>query len=219
MNMPSSRPPTAEDYKCRFEFQDGWVDLTLDERDESEALAVAARAANEFNDLELTVSSRKLVDDMVSRALYLNNDEPNLAASYYTRGGVRLADMMLDSYGDEGVPQPEPAEVTPLLLSWSNAVVVGEPDVAYMDLADCAAVRVQGVVKTKRRLGLGSQLGEFIKYAIFPQGFNTISVVTFNWDSTANSDELTQLADELVATMSLVYVDAGGNEISGSQAN
>ncbi|MFF1698280.1 hypothetical protein ACFVXC_32445 [Streptomyces sp. NPDC058257] len=214
MNMPDGGPPVADDYKCRFSLQDGWVDLSLEGGTKAEALGLAGQAVDRFNPIELTVGGRELVDELADRAMYLNKGEPNFAASYYTAGGIRLADLLVDSYGEESTPRPAPAEVTPLLLDWSNAEIVGDPDIAYMDLATgAAAVRVRSVLKVKRMLGFGSRLGEFIKYAVFPPGFNTLDVIAVSWENMERSDEIAQLADELVSTMTIVHVDADGNEI------
>lgn len=206
---------SIDDCNFRFQLDGGWIDLTLDEALASEALGLAGQAFKRFNPLELTVSGRKLVDDLTSRAVRLNKSAPLLAASYYTPGGVRLVDLLVDSYGDDGVPLPTPDDVVPILLDWSNAKITGEPDVRHLELATARAVRVQAMVELKRKFGFGRQLGEFIKYAVFPPGLDTFVVVTASWDSIQDSEEIAQLTDALVATLEIIPVDSDGNEING----
>lgn len=211
--------PVADDCNFRFQLDGGWIDLTLDDGLTAEALGLAAQAVNRFNPLELTVSGRKLADDLTARAVRLNKSEPILAASYYTPGGVRLVDLLVDSYGDDDAPLPTPAEVVPLLLDWSNAQIAGEPDVRYMNLASVPAVRVQAMVETKRKFGFGGRLGEFIKYAFFPPGLEVFVVVSASWDSIQDSEEIARLTDSLVGTLTIIPVDSDGNEIHGDLPN
>ncbi|MEV8594996.1 hypothetical protein [Streptomyces sp. NPDC052012] len=194
------------DYETRFDFQSGWVDLTLDHPIQAEALGLAGAVVRRFNPLERSVSERDLLNDLVDRALFLNKDEPDIAAAYYTPRGVGLADLRVDSYADEDAPRPSPSEMTPLLLDWSNAKVVGEPDIRYLDLAAGPAVRVQAMLKGRRILGFGSQLTESIKYAVFPPDVHYVVVVSVTWRNIEHSDELTRLTDELVSTMRQVPV-------------
>ncbi|MES5824390.1 hypothetical protein [Streptomyces sp. RG80] len=196
------------DYETRFDLRDGWVDLTLEHRIQADALGVASAVMKHFNPLERTVSDRDLLNDLIDRALFLNSDEPDLAAGYYTPGGVGLVDLRVDSHADEGESRPSPAEITPLLLDWSNAKVLGEPDVRYLDLEAGPAVRVQAMLKSKRFLGFGSQLNEFIKYAVFPPGVEYFVVITATWRSMAESDSLVRVTDELVASMRQVPVNS-----------
>jgi hypothetical protein len=219
LESPESGGPVADDCDFRFQLDGGWIDLTLHDGLPAEALGLAGQAVDRFNPLALTVSGRKLVDELTARAVRLNRSEPLIAASYYTPGGVRLVDVLVDSYGDDDAPLPTPAEVVPILLDWSNAKIAGEPDIRYMDVASVPAVRVQGIVEAKRKFGFGRQLGEFIKYAIFPPGLDTFVVVYASWDSVPNSEEITQLTDSLVATLTIVPVDSDGNEINRDLPN
>jgi hypothetical protein len=207
----------VDDHVCRFDFQPGWIDLTLEHGTNAEALGLAGAAMERFNPLERTVKDRDLLSDLVDRALDLNSDQPVLAAAYYTPGGSALADLRVDSYGEEETPRPSPAEVVPLLLDWSNAEVVGEPDIRYLDVEVGPAVRVQAMLKIKRRLGFGRQAGEFIKYAVFPPGLNYLLVIQVTWRSMQADEEIVRLVDELVSTMRHVPVDAEGNEIDPAE--
>ncbi|MFB6554487.1 hypothetical protein [Streptomyces sp. NPDC056405] len=198
---------TFGEYVSQFDFQPGWIDLTLEYAIHADALGLAgAVMQRDFKAIERTVSDRDLLNDLIDRALFLNKKEPQLAAAYYTSGGVGLADLWVDSYGDEGKDRPQPAEVTPILLDWSNGKVVGEPDIRYLDLGAGSAVRVQALLKAKRLLGFGAKLAEFIRYAVFPPQVNYFVVVTVMWRNMAVSDELVRLTDELVSSMRLTPV-------------
>lgn len=196
-----------EDHVTQFDFQAGWVDLTLEHsRSHAEALGLAGAVMARFSPLERTVDDRELLNDLVDRALFLNKKEPLLAAAYYTPAGVSLADLWVDSYAEPDAPRPAPAEVVPLLLDWSNAKVEGLPGITYVDLEAGSAVRVQAMMRSKRLLGLGSKLAEIVRYAIFPPGLKSMVVVTATWQDMSHSDELVQLTDELVSSLKLVPV-------------
>ncbi|MFJ8085071.1 hypothetical protein ACIQ6Y_31190 [Streptomyces sp. NPDC096205] len=202
-----------EHHVTQFDFQQGWIDLTLEYgSSETEARELAESVIPRFNPLERTVGDRDLLNDLVDRALFLNKDEPLLAAAYYTPAGVPLADLWVDSYAEENGPRPAPAEVVPLLLDWSNAKVEGEPSVTYPHLAAGTSVRVQAMLKAKRLLGFGSQLAELVRYAVFPPDMPSVVVITATWQNMSRSDELTALTHELVSTLRLVPVDAQGVE-------
>ncbi|MFJ6571607.1 hypothetical protein ACIQNU_29800 [Streptomyces sp. NPDC091292] len=198
----------ADDYECRFSFQDGWVGLTLEGGTRAEAMGLAGAVMREFDPSGLSVDSRTLFDDLVDRAMGLNSDDPIMTAAYYTPGVVALADLRVDSYGEDGVPRPSPSEVTPLLLDWSNATIAGDPEVTYLDHAAGQAVRVHALVRVKGMFGQRRPLGEFVKYAVFPSGFDSIVVVTVSWQRVHEHDELIRITDDLVAGMQVVPVEA-----------
>ncbi|MFE1440899.1 hypothetical protein [Streptomyces sp. NPDC058739] len=194
----------------RLEFQQGWVDLTLEgSRGRTEAVGLAKELLSRFNPLERTLDDQDLLNDLADRAVFLNRNAPLLAAAHYTPDGVALVDLWVDSYAEEEAPRPEPGDVVPLLLDWSNAKVAGDPDIRYLDLEAGPAVRVQAVLKEKRILGFGSQLAELVRYAVFPPGANYLVVVTATWQDMARTDDLVRLTDQLVASMSLVPVEQG----------
>ncbi|MEU3900176.1 hypothetical protein [Streptomyces sp. NPDC045251] len=87
---------------------------------------------------------------MVERAVDRDDDVPTLAAAYYSEAGEALANLLVDSYGDEGVPRPGPSEVIPLLLRRTNAEIAGVPQIGHIELAAGPAVRVQAMLKVKR---------------------------------------------------------------------
>ncbi|MFB7929360.1 hypothetical protein ACFC4C_09645 [Streptomyces sp. NPDC056039] len=190
----------------QFDFQSGWLDLTLENVDWAEAWAVATvLATTQFEPARLTVTTRKLTRELRRRALDLNREQSNLAAARYTPEGRVLADLRLDTYGEDGETRPSPTEAVPLLLQSVGTEVAAEPDVRHLNLETGPAVRVRAHLKEKRRLGFGSrQAAGVIKYAMFPPGLEDLSVVTVRLWRPKEADEVTLLADQLVATARLV---------------
>ncbi|MET9192233.1 hypothetical protein ABZX60_02860 [Streptomyces olivaceus] len=202
--------PLAETFECAFDFQPGWVDLTLREGTRAEAQALATRVVDNLNPMALEIEKSAVFDDMVDRAVDLNDDVPTLAAAYYSEAGEALANLVVDSYGDEGVPRPGVEEVTPLLLDWANARVAGEPAISHLELPAGPAVRVQAMLQVKRMFGFGRKLTEFARYAVFPQDLQSLVVVTVTWEKVAMTERITELADEAVQTLRLTPRAAGG---------
>ncbi|MEU9899378.1 hypothetical protein AB0H67_38520 [Streptomyces phaeochromogenes] len=211
--MDHSDRVSVDDFACRFDFQSGWINLTLTEGSKEEAEQLARAAVEHFNPLTLLVPKEPLVKELADRALRADEDGPILVAACYTDGGGFLAELVVSSYAEDGVARPTPAEVEPMLLQWSNVKVVGTPDVSHTDLAAGPAVRVQATLQAKRLFGIGSRLSESIRYAVFPPGTETIIEIATRWEVFERTEELTELTDELVATMRLVPLDADGNEI------
>ncbi|MFI1565048.1 hypothetical protein ACH4ZX_18685 [Streptomyces sp. NPDC020490] len=209
MTSPNEGTLRAGHYECTFEFQPGWVDLTLQAGTKAEAKALATEVVNRLNPLGPEIEKSAVFDDMVGRAVDLNEDFPTLAAAYNTEAGEALADLSVDGYSDEGVPRPSAEEVTPLLLEWGNAEAIGEPQITRLELAAGPAVRVQSLLKVKRMLGLGRKVTEFIRYAVFPPHLQTLIVVTVTWEKIALSAEITELADEAVRTMRINPLPTG----------
>ncbi|MGW0865399.1 hypothetical protein [Streptomyces sp. NPDC002611] len=66
----------------QFDFQSGWLDLTLESVDWAEAWAAATvLATTQFEPARLTVTTRKLTRELRRRALDLNREQSNLAAA------------------------------------------------------------------------------------------------------------------------------------------
>ncbi|MGW0824225.1 hypothetical protein [Streptomyces sp. NPDC002845] len=210
MTTPNEPAPLTEIFESTFEFQPGWIDLTLREGTKAEAKALATEVVNRLNPLALEIEKNAVFDDMVERAVDLNEDMPTLTAVYYSEAGEALANLMVDSYGDEGVPRPGVDEVTPLLLEWGNAEVEGDPQITHLELAAGPAVRVQAMLQVKRIFGFGRKLTEFIKYAVFPPGMQSLIVVTVTWEKVALTEQITELADEAVRTMRITPLASGG---------
>ncbi|MFE1031917.1 hypothetical protein ACFW40_08360 [Streptomyces sp. NPDC058807] len=210
MTASDEPAPLDETFECTFEFQPGWIDLTLRDGTKAEAKALATEVVNQLNPLGLEIEKSAVFDDMVERAVDLNDDLPTLAAVYYSEAGEALANLTVDSYGDEGVPRPDPEEVVPLLLQWGNAEVTGTPQITHVGLAAGPCVRIQAMLKVKRMLGFGRKLTEFIKYAIFPADMESLVVVTVTWEKIALTEQIAELADEAVRTMRITPLSTGG---------
>ncbi|MGC0384329.1 hypothetical protein [Streptomyces sp. SAI-129] len=214
MTAPDDPAPLDETFECTFEFQPGWVDLTLRDGTKAEAKALATEVVNRLNPLGLEIEKSAVFDDMVARAVDLNDDVPTLAAAYYSEAGEALANLTVDSYGDEGVVRPGPEEVVPLLLQWGNAEVAGPPQITHLELTAGPAVRIQSMLKVKRMLGFGRKLTEFVKYAVFPPGMESLVVVTVTWEKIALTEQITELADEAVRAMRITPLPTGGASTS-----
>ncbi|MCX5332250.1 MULTISPECIES: hypothetical protein [unclassified Streptomyces] len=212
MTAPDDPAPLDETFECTFEFQPGWIDLTLREGTKAEAKALATEVVNRLNPLGLEIEKSAVFDDMVERAVDLNDDVPTLAAAYYSEAGEALANLMVDSYGDEGVPRPGADEVIPLLLEWGNAQVTGTPEITHLELTAGPAVRIQAMLQAKRMLGFGRKLTEFIKYAVFPPDMQSLIVVTVTWEKIAVTEQIAELADEAVRTMRITPLPTGPTE-------
>ncbi|MFE0413153.1 hypothetical protein [Streptomyces tendae] len=214
MTAPDDPAPLDETFECTFEFQPGWIDLTLREGTRAEAKALATGVVNRLNPLGLEIEKSAVFDDMVERAVDLNDDVPILAAAYYSEAGEALANLTVDSYGDEGVPRPDVEVAVQLLLQWGNAEVTGTPRITHLELAAGPAVRIQAMLKVKRMLGFGRKLTEFVKYAVFPPGMESLVVVTVIWEKVALTEQITELADEAVRTMRITPLPTGGASMS-----
>jgi hypothetical protein len=66
------------------------------------------------------------------------------------------------------------------------------------------------MLQVKRMLGFGRKLTEFIKYAVFPPGMQSLIVVTVTWEKIALTEKITDLADEAVRTMRITPLSTGG---------
>ncbi|GGW92223.1 hypothetical protein [Streptomyces lomondensis] len=200
---------SVDEHVYQFDFKSGWLDLTLESVDWVDAWAVATvLATTQFEPSRLTVTTRKLTRELRRLALDLNREESNLAAARYTPEGQVVADFRQDTYGEEGKPRPSPVEVVPLLLQSVGAAVVTEPDVRHLSLEVGPTVRVRADLNKKGRFGLGrKRAAGLIKYAMFPPGLGELSVVTVRLWQPKEADEVTCLADELVATARMVPAD------------
>lgn len=212
MSTQDDPAPLVEEFECSFEFQPGWVDLTLREGTRAEAKALATQVVNSLNPLGLEIEKSAAFDDMVERAVDLNEDVPTLAAAYYTEKGEALVNLMVDSYGDEGVERPSREEFQPVLLEWANGEIAGEAQVEYLDLPAGPAVRVQAMLQVKRMFGFGRKLTEFIRYAVLPPEMKSLIVVTATWEAIARTEDITELVDEAVQTMRITPLTTEDDE-------
>ncbi|MFE6696614.1 hypothetical protein [Streptomyces sp. NPDC057718] len=213
MNTPDDVPPLSEDFAVRLDLTPGWVDLTLPDRSKAAAKALATETADRLDPLSPEIGKSAVRDDLADRALGLNEDAPVLAAAYYAESGEALVDLVVDSYGDEGVPRPTAEEVVPLLLEWENGVVAGEPEVTSLQLSAGPATRIRATLKIRRMLGLGRRTVEFVRYAVFPPGMRSLVVVTATWEKIGLTEENAQRVDEIVASLRLGLVDENGDDI------
>ncbi|WP_432188852.1 hypothetical protein [Streptomyces sp. Tue6028] len=212
MTAHDDPPVLLEPYECSIEFQPGWIDLTLREGTKTEARARATEIVRRLDPHAPDIQSASVIDDMVERALSLDEDAPTLAAAYYSDTGKALATLVVDGYGDEGVARPGVDEVIPALLQWENADVTGNPEITHLELPAGPAVRVQSSLRVKRMFGFGRKLTEFIKYAVFPPALQTLVVVTVEWEETSRSERIAELADEAVRALRITpLVGDGGS--------
>ncbi|MEC4016490.1 hypothetical protein [Streptomyces sp. H27-D2] len=212
MSVSDSGVPECDDYTCRLDLQSGWVVLTLDSDLRADADELARKEVEQFNPLKLTVRKGDLSKEMSRLALEANKSGSVLTGAYYTDTGVNLANLEIDVYRDEGV-YPTPADIQPLLQEWKDVEITGEPDVAYLDLPAGPAVRVQATFRTKGVLGFGRRLIEIVRFAVCPPTTNNVVVVTVRWEDFEFTEELTELTDGLMPSLTLIPLDENGNEI------
>lgn len=198
------------EYRYSLDLGSGWVNLTLAEGSKAAAKELAAARVAQFNPLNLAVQKTSLVDGLAHLALEAYESGAVVAGAYYSDSGINIANLELAVFGDDGV-QPTPGEVQPMLLEWQNMEVAGQPEVRYLDLSAGPAVRVQAAIKEKRLFGRG-RLAEFIRYAVCPAINDDVVLVTVQWDTFQYSDELTQMVDDMIDSLSVVPVDSSGEE-------
>ncbi|QEU92581.1 hypothetical protein [Streptomyces kanamyceticus] len=200
-----------DDYLVEFDFDSGWLPLTLHEGTRAEAAQMAADLAAQFNPLSLGVSKASLQQELEKHALTAFESGPLLTTVAYTEGGIFLADLSVLAYGEDGVPRPSPEEYREMLLKWSYAEVRGEPQIHDVELPIGPAVRVQAVLMEKRRFGWGKKLSECLRYWVWPTGHEEILLIEARWLNFERTDELTDLVDRLVPSLRLVPVPVPGS--------
>ncbi|MEU6995608.1 hypothetical protein ABZ953_33750 [Streptomyces sp. NPDC046465] len=202
---PDGIPPGPEDdFIVEFDFDGGWLGLTLLEGTRAEARRLAAGLVEQFDPLHLAVSKASLQQELEEHALSVHESGPLLTAVAYTDSGVFLADMSVLAYGEDGVTRPSPEEYGDMLLKWSYAEVKGDADITEVALPIGPAVRVQAVLVEKRRFGWGKKLSECLRYWVWPTGHEEILLVEARWHNFERTDELTDLVDRVVPTLRLV---------------
>ncbi|MFE0175294.1 hypothetical protein ACFWZ2_23535 [Streptomyces sp. NPDC059002] len=197
-------PGPEDGYLVDFDFDDGWLPLTLHEGTRAEARKMAADLVEQFNPLQLGVSKSVLREELERLALTAFESGPVLTTVAYTEGGSLLADLSVFVYGEDDVVRPSPQEYLSRLVKWSYAEVKGEPQVSDVQLPLGPAVRVQAVLAEKRRLGWGKKLSEALRYGVWPNNQEEILVVEARWLNFERTDELTHLVDRLMPTMRLL---------------
>ncbi|WP_172386350.1 hypothetical protein [Streptomyces sp. MNP-20] len=213
MPMPLDGTSGVEDdYIIDFDFDGDWLGLTLHEGSREEARQVALSLSEQFNPLELKVGKAALQRELTQRALNLNEESPVLACAMYSVGGELLAEMVGNTYGEDGVPRPSPEEWRSQLLDWGEAKPKSAPVVSEIELPIGPALRISAVLEEKRRLGFGRRLSETLRYAVWPIGQAEIYVLDVDWLHFDRSDEVTHLADKLMSTIRLVPVPSDFDE-------
>ncbi|MEU1016840.1 hypothetical protein [Streptomyces sp. NPDC005898] len=201
-------PGLEEDHVVDFDFDDGWLPLTLHEGTRAEARRVASGLVEQFNPLQLGVSRSALREELEQLALDAFESGPVLTTVAYTEGGILLAELSVFVHGEDDVRRPSPQEYLPHLVKWSYAEVKGEAQVFDVELPLGPAIRIQAVLAEKRRFGWGKKLSEVLRYAVWPAGQEEIFVVEARWLNFERTDELTDLVDRLMPTMRLLAVPA-----------
>lgn len=204
-----SLPVGTGDFACRVDLPGDWINLTLNEGTKEEAGALALRAVKQWNPLHLVTPERSLVKDMTQKSLRAYADDVIMAAFCYSQEGTPLADLRIDSYGEEGAFRPSSEEIEEMLTQWPNAEIAGTPEVTREVLSKMEIIRVQSVIKRKRILGIGRQLSEVVKYAFLPHGVQDVIVLTITWGAFAKSEEFTTVADEIAASLHFVPLGNG----------
>ncbi|ATL29663.1 hypothetical protein [Streptomyces formicae] len=206
MEGVGSSPTPEDDYLVDFDFDDGWLGLTLHEGTRAEARKMAADLVGQFNPLRLGSGGASLQQELERRALAGFESGSVLTTAAYTEGGVLLADFSVFVHGEDDVQRPSPEEYLPELLKWPYAEVKGEPRISDVQLPIGRAVRVQTVLAAKRRFGWGKKLSESLLYGVWPDGQEEIVVVEARWLNFERADELTDLVDRLMPSMRLLPV-------------
>ncbi|MFI1681240.1 hypothetical protein [Streptomyces sp. NPDC020607] len=201
-----NEPVPEDDFVVEFDFDGGWLGLTLHEGTKTEARKMAADLVRQFDPLRLGVGKRALQRELEEHALSVHESGPLLSAVAYTDSGVFLADMAVLAYGEDGVTRPSPKEYEGMLLKWSYAEVKGDAQITEVELPIGPAVRVQAVLVEKRRFGWGKKLSECVRYWVWPTGHEEILLVEARWLNFERSDELTDLVDRVVPSLRLVPV-------------
>ncbi|WP_409236985.1 hypothetical protein [Streptomyces sp. PA5.6] len=197
-----------DDFVVEFDFDGGWLGLTLHEGTKAEARKMAADLVEQFDPLRLDVSKAALQQELEEHALSVHESGPLLTAVAYTDSGVFLADMSVLAYGEDGVTRPSPKEYEGMLLKWSYAEVKGDAQITEVELPIGPAVRVQAVLVEKRRFGWGKKLSECVRYWVWPTGHEEILLVEARWLNFERADELTDLVDRVMPSLRLVPVPA-----------
>ncbi|QDY77619.1 hypothetical protein [Streptomyces qinzhouensis] len=229
MTAQDEEAPPAEDLVCCVELGPGWVDLTLATGARTEAEALARRIVDFYGPRGLRIEEKALFDDVADRAAALNAEAPVMAAAFYSGTGEALADFVLDTYLDtwpdpaadgedagEDPARPGLDEARALLLDRSGPGTAAGPEVTYPDLPAGPAVRVGSQVRTRQLLGLWRQDTGSLTYAVLPPGVRSLVLASFSWRNMAQTEKVTRLADELMATLRVVPAVDDGTADTGA---
>ncbi|GAA3496060.1 hypothetical protein GCM10019016_031610 [Streptomyces prasinosporus] len=197
-----------DDWTCRLNFPDGWVDLTAATELDPVGRAVWAReVVNSFNPLELVASKESIEKELISLARDAERTHAVLAAAYFAVGGANYAAFDVQIFGEDGVTLSLDEAENRLR---GHKEIVGEPQVSRVDLPAGPAVRLQAVYQSKGILGFGKRLSESVSYALLVPRTSDILVATTTWRAMEHSDQLIEMADALMPTLRFVPLDAEG---------
>jgi hypothetical protein len=200
-----------DDWTCRFDFPDGWVDLTAAMGLDAPGKAAWAReTVNSFNPLDLVASKESVEKDLLSLVRDAENTQAVLAAAYFAVGGANYATFDVQVFGEDGVVLSL-NEVENRLRGHKE--IMGEPQVSRVELPAGPAVRLQAMYQSKGLLGFGKRLTEGISYAVLVPGTSDVLLATMTWKAMEHSEQLTEMADTLMPTLRHVPLDADGNPI------
>ncbi|MEW1546214.1 hypothetical protein [Streptomyces tsukubensis] len=242
MTAQDEEAAPVEDLVCCVELGPGWVDLTLATGARTEAEALARRTVELYGPRGLRIDEKALFDDVADRAAALNAEGPVMAAAFYSGTGEAVADFVIDTYldirsepdtgdgaGDASGPgavhgdaaasgpvRPGLDEARALLLDRSAPGTAAGPDVTYPDLPAGPAVRIRSQVRTRQLLGLWRQDTGSLTYAVLPPGVRSLVLASFTWRNMAQTEKVTRLADELMATLRVVPdpEDGAGEDVT-----
>ncbi|TWD14908.1 hypothetical protein FB570_11497 [Streptomyces sp. T12] len=198
-----------DDWTCRLDFPEGWIDLTAAiELEPAGKAAWVREVVDSVNPLDLVASRESLEKSLVSLARNAEKTHAVLAAAYFAVGGANYAAFDVQIFGEDGVVLSLD-EVESRLRGHKE--IVGEPQASRVELPVGPAVRLQAVYQSKGVLGFGKQLSERVSYAFLVPHTSDVLLATMSWRAMEHSDQLTAAADALMPTLSFVPLDAEGN--------
>ncbi|MEU3362974.1 hypothetical protein [Streptomyces pseudogriseolus] len=200
-----------DDWTCRLDFPDGWIDLTAAiDLEPADKAAWAREVVNSVNPLDLVASRESFAEDLVSLAKNAEKTHAVLAAAYFAVGGANYAAFDVQIFGEDGVVLSLD-EVESRLRSHKE--IVGEPQVSRLELPVGPVIRLQAVYQSKGVFGFGRRLSERVSYALLVPQTSDVLVATMTWRAMEHSDQLTAAADALMPTLRFVPLDAEGNPL------
>ncbi|GAA2607992.1 hypothetical protein GCM10010304_68580 [Streptomyces roseoviolaceus] len=201
-----------DDWTCRLDFSDGWVDVTAGTGLDSEGKAAWAREiVQSFNPLDLVASKESIEKNLIHLARAAEKNQAVLAAAFFALGGAHYATFDVQIFGEDGAALSLD-EVENRLRGHKE--IAGEPQVSRVDLPAGAAVRLQAMYQSKGVLGFGKRLSEAVSYALLVPETSDVLLATMNWSAMEHSDQLIEEVDALIPTLRFVPLDADGNPIS-----
>lgn len=201
-----------DDWTCRLEFKDGWVDLTAGTGlDAKEKVAWARDVVQSFNPLDLIASKESIEEDLVQLTRAAEKNQAVLAAAFFALGGTHYATFDVQIFGEDGVVLSLD-EVESRLRGHKE--IAAEPQVSRVDLPAGTAVRLQAMYQSKGWLGFGKKLSEAVSYALLVPQTSDVLLATMSWNAIEHSEQLAEEIDALMPTLRFVPLDAEGNPIA-----